>query len=439
MATNSGAGASTRIIIALSLVCAVVAFLSPILLPISSTSFLSRASDQLSSVLALTSTKTASGDSVLVLPVVDLSSPDAARQLDEACSTVGFFLLVNHGAEKTAKDSASNLNRWFQWVYEGSEEANRDRLSVTREKWGYGPGLQKPGHMEEEGYETLEGVYAVGGGRQDYVVINPEASERKKRGDDYYASDVAQIWYEDADNLWPASEKGRTIKPALEAHYRAMEKVSTKLMSLFAEALVMEEAKVSGSNVTPDAGRELYESRFAPLVDKHTSNLVNAYHADPRLARLAPGGGAEYRVSPHSDTGLFTIIGYGDMGCEGLEVQLGDDPSKGWTEVSTSFGMRTDQPLVVNIADSMTRLSGGRFRATPHRVKKSDPGSIGDRLAIIFFFAARYDAFLEPVVKFDGGDKRLAVRAGQITHNYLTATEKDKEAFDAWVEAKAKK
>ncbi|GMH88471.1 hypothetical protein TL16_g11167 [Triparma laevis f. inornata] len=357
-------------------------------------------------------------------------------QLDEACSTVGFFLLVNHGAEYTVKEAAGTLNSWFKWIYEGSEEANQDRHSVTRGNQNYGPGLQKPGHMEEEGYSTLEGVYAVGGGRQDFVVINPEAEKRKKEGDEYYASDIAQIWYEDAENQWPSSKKGRVVKPALEDHYREMEKVSEKLMALFAEALVMEEAKVLGTDVKKNAGRELYESRFAPLVDKHTSNLVNAYHADPRIARLAPGGDAEYRVSPHSDTGLFTIIGYGDMGCEGLEVQLGDDLSKGWTEVSTSFGMRKDQPLVVNIADSMTRLSGGRFRATPHRVKKSEPNSVGDRLAIIFFFEARYDAFLEPVVKFDGGDKRLAVRAGQITHNYLTATAESKRDFDAWVETK---
>ena len=55
------------------------------------------------------------------------------------------------------------------------------------------------------------------------------------------------------------------------------------------------------------------------------------------------------------------------------------------------------------------------------------------RLALIFFFAASYDAVLKPHVR-RGDVKRYggARLAGRFTYNYRTASAAQRDAFDAW-------
>eukprot|EP00035_Acanthoeca_spectabilis_P008001 m.147167 g.147167 ORF g.147167 m.147167 type:complete len:123 (+) comp14174_c0_seq3:662-1030(+) len=70
------------------------------------------------------------------------------------------------------------------------------------------------------------------------------------------------------------------------------------------------------------------EEMFLHATSKHTSNAVVAYHA---AAPPAPGA---VRVTPHSDTGLITLIAYGAGGPEGLEVK--DSNSGEWVPVDTA-------------------------------------------------------------------------------------------------------
>ena len=89
-------------------------------------------------------------------------------------------------------------------------------------------------------------------------------------------------------------------------------------------------------------------------------------------------------------------------------------------------------PLLLNIGDELAWLSNGRFLSTPHRVtdRSASPPA---RLALIYFFAASYDAVLEPHVRrgevrrYDGA--RLA---GRFTYNYRTASAAQRDAFDTW-------
>merc|ERR1719502_646357 len=180
----------------------------------------------------------------------------------------------------------------------------------------------------------------------------------------------------------------------MERYYRNVSRVAARLLELCAEVLGDEAAPPPAS--PPPAS--LFDAHFAPLVDKHTSNLVAGYYM-PRPAAAGGGGDdGELRVTAHSDTGLFTIIAYSDGDVTGLEVRLGG--SAEWSRVSR----RALPPgaLVVNIGDSMRRLSGGRYPSTPHRVRSPEARDgardgargVADRLALIFFYAARYDARL---------------------------------------------
>jgi isopenicillin N synthase-like dioxygenase len=50
--------------------------------------------------------------------------------------------------------------------------------------------------------------------------------------------------------------------------------------------------------------------------------------------------------------------------------------------------------FVCNLGDMLERMTGGRYRSTPHRVR--NPGA-GDRLSVPFFFDPAWDAEVLPV------------------------------------------
>ena len=151
---------------------------------------------------------------LLALPIVNLSSPDAASKLHHAAATVGFFAVTGHSAEAEAAAAADEMLGWFR------RRGGRPDPLVTKPTPGYGPGLQYAGHLETERYTTTEGTYSFGaaaadacdgdsdgdGGaaartsvvadrtalREDFVMVHPDAAAAKRAGDEYYARDAAR-------------------------------------------------------------------------------------------------------------------------------------------------------------------------------------------------------------------------------------------------------
>lgn len=137
-----------------------------------------------------------------------------------------------------------------------------------------------------------------------------------------------------------------------------MEALGERLMRYASEAL------------TSDASALGYVTR------RHTSNVVVGYHS-PGVGAV---GGEQTMVREHSDTGLMTLIQYGSHGMSGLEVK--DQLTGEWLAVSKDDW--PDGALLLNIGDSLHRLSNGRFLSTPHRVIDRTPeggeGMIDSRL-----------------------------------------------------------
>jgi isopenicillin N synthase-like dioxygenase len=92
--------------------------------------------------------------------------------------------------------------------------------------------------------------------------------------------------------------------------------------------------------------------------------LFRIFHYPPRV----PGWG----VGEHTDYGLLTILGQDAAG--GLEVRTPD----GWVDVAP-----IDGAFVCNLGDMLERISRGRYRSTPHRVRNTT--GVG-RLSYPFFF-----------------------------------------------------
>jgi isopenicillin N synthase-like dioxygenase len=146
--------------------------------------------------------------------------------------------------------------------------------------------------------------------------------------------------------------------------------------------------------------------------------------ADPtilfRIFRYPPqesGRGAADRwgVGEHTDYGLLTLLAQDELG--GLQVRTVDGA---WIDVEPTSGV-----IVCNLGDMLERLTGGRYRSTPHRVRNTSGRS---RLSFPYFFDPSWDATvptlpldhspLPDAARWDGAD----VTAWEGTYgDYLTA------------------
>ncbi len=115
------------------------------------------------------------------------------------------------------------------------------------------------------------------------------------------------------------------------------------------------------------------------------------YPAWPALAEhyglsLRPVGAGPGRYDiggEHVDSGFVTLLQ--QDGVEGLQARV---PDGGWIDVP-----HVERTLVVNFGKLFERWTGGRIRATAHRVLGND----SPRCSIPFFYEPRVDARIEPL------------------------------------------
>jgi isopenicillin N synthase-like dioxygenase len=104
--------------------------------------------------------------------------------------------------------------------------------------------------------------------------------------------------------------------------------------------------------------------------------------ADPtvlfRIFRYPSTGDDGWGVAEHTDYGLITLLA--QDGHEGLEVR----GPRGWIAVPAD-----PEVLVVNLGDMLERMTDGRYRSTPHRVRNA---ASDDRLSFPCFIDPSWDA-----------------------------------------------
>jgi isopenicillin N synthase-like dioxygenase len=106
--------------------------------------------------------------------------------------------------------------------------------------------------------------------------------------------------------------------------------------------------------------------------------LFRIFHYPPLRA-----GDERWSVGEHTDYGLITILAQDESG--GLEVGGSD----GWIAAPAMA-----DAFVVNLGDMLERMTGGRYKSTPHRVHNT---SGVDRLSFPLFLDPAWDAEVRPV------------------------------------------
>jgi isopenicillin N synthase-like dioxygenase len=267
-----------------------------------------------------------------------------SERVGEACRTIGFFYVANHGiAAATVADLLEQTRRFFDLPL--AVKAKYD-IALCRRHRGYVPmgGLAADPAAEadvQEGYEV--------------------SLELPETDPDYRAGNIMY-----GPNLWPAELPA--FRPAVYGYYEAVLALGRRLFRAFEGAL------------------RLSPGYFDDKIDKPMGQLRLIYYP-PQGGRIAP---RRIGIGAHTDYECFTLLLQTAPGLQVRSVQ-GE-----WIEAPPIPGT-----LVVNLGDMMMRWTNGAFVSTGHRVINTSGSA---RYSFPFFFGANYETIVRPLPQFCSAD-----------------------------------
>ncbi|OMO52558.1 Isopenicillin N synthase [Corchorus olitorius] len=303
----------------------------------------------------------------LHLPIIDLSSTDRisnSNSIRQACMEHGFFYLVNHGVEEELIDK----------VFEQS----RKLFSLPIEE------KMKFALKKDRGYSPL---YAA-------KLDTTSSSTKGDCKESFYFGPQA-----DGLNLWPFQDLP-SWRSTIETYHEKVLSAGTKLMSLVAMALKLEED-------------------FFHKVDALTEPLLflGLLHY-PGDSDSDCSSEETYGASAHSDFGTITLLMTdGVPGLQACSLDKSKQPQV-WEDVPSIKGA-----FIVNIGDMMERWTNCLFRSTLHRVLSPKQ----ERYSVVFFMNPGKDCIVEclesccsescpprfpPIRSLDYFDERLRLTYG---------------------------
>jgi isopenicillin N synthase-like dioxygenase len=285
------------------------------------------------------------------LPIVDLADRNAApRAIDAACRDTGFFYIVGHGVDDALGERLEELAREF-FALDDNEKA---AIAMERAGPAWRGWFPVGGELTSGRPDRKEGIYFG-------AELGPE-HPRVQAGLPLHGA-----------NLFPARPAG--LRTAVLEYLDELTRVGHAVLA----------AMAVGLGLPPD----WFD---ANVVDDPTV-LFRIFHYPPSEPEEDTWG-----VGEHTDYGLLTILRQDETG--GLEVKS----PVGWIEAPPIPGS-----FVCNLGDMLERMTGGRYRSTPHRVRNTS--GIG-RLSFPFFFDPSWDAEIlptpgvvgDPHERWDGAD-----------------------------------
>jgi isopenicillin N synthase-like dioxygenase len=278
----------------------------------------------------------------------DEAASAAGRAIDAACREVGFFSVVGHGVDPGLLERLDRHAREFF----ARPEAEKALVAMPRAGRAWRGWFPLGGELTSGTPDLKEGLY--------FGAEHPADHPRVLAGTPLHGP-----------NLFPTRPAG--LRADVLSYMSEMERVGQAVLSGMALALGL--------------GRRW----FAEHLTGDPTLLFRIFRY-PSVTGTGTGGTGDdarshWGVGEHTDYGLLTVLAQDDRG--GLQVE---GPG-GWVEVPPHPGS-----LVCNLGDMLERLTGGRYRSTPHRVRNV---SGADRLSFPFFLDPSWDATVErlPIVE----------------------------------------
>lgn len=280
------------------------------------------------------------------LPVVDISAfadPHHDRSaraqsralavdaIDTACREIGFFGITGHGVPSDLFARLESASRDFIALPDHS----KSEISMTKGGRAWRGWFPLYGEMTSGRPDGKEGIY--------FGLDHPPDHPHVLDGSLLHGA-----------NLYPSEPAD--LGPAVRAWLDALRPVADAVMS----------AMAIGLGLAPDW--------FAANLTDDPTILFRIFHYPP-----THDTDTEWGVAEHTDYGLLTLLAQDDSG--GLEVRRRDGT---WIEVDA-----LPDVLICNLGDMLERLTKGRYRSTPHRVRNT---SGGGRLSFPYFFDPSWDA-----------------------------------------------
>ena len=277
------------------------------------------------------------------LPIIDLSKAKTHRKelaatVVHALENIGFLYVDN--VEGIDYDKMFEACKWFfgqPWEVKKSllrKHWNEDNKNVYR---GYFPVVEgEP--SRKEGFEFARDI--------------PPNDPTVKPGNWFYEPSV-----------WPPEDGSFPFKEFLNKMYKAMHEASLEILRLTSIGLGIDEYSFE----------DIFKDK--PCTTFRLMHYPPWNGSPPENARIEDG--KVVTTPDHTDSNFLTLLATFDY--KGLEVITGDGK---WCEVEPR-----PNSLVMNIGDVFSRMLGGRFKATHHRV--IDIGV--DRYSVPFFLEPAYD------------------------------------------------
>ena len=264
------------------------------------------------------------------LPIVDPAQPDAAVRIDAACRDVGFF----------AVPLSAQLSE------------QRDRLIALAAEFFALPEEHKAVVAMVHGGPAWRGWFPLGGELTSGV---PDGKEGYYFGAEL-PPDPRPMH---GPNMWPSHPAA--LRSAVLAWMTAMEDLGQQLLALMAQGL------------------GLAPSFFRDGLTADPTPLFRIFRYPPQPA----GDTSSWGVGEHTDYGLLTLLA--TDGTPGLQVNSHGE----WLDAPADAGL-----VICNLGDMLDRLTGGRYRSNPHRVRNH---ARHDRYSLPFFLDPGWHASVEPI------------------------------------------
>lgn len=273
------------------------------------------------------------------LPIVDISdlmpgsegTDDDMADLDTACREIGFFGISGHGLDPTLLGDLDHAARAFFAL----PDAVKSEISMSKGGRAWRGWFPLYGEVTSGRPDGKEGLY--------FGIDHPPDHPRVIDGSLLHGA-----------NLY--ADEPAELRQAVIAWLDALRPVADAVMSAIAVAL------------------GLASDWFIRNLTADPTILFRIFHYPPHSATDTTWGVAE-----HTDYGLLTLLAQDGQG--GLEVRHRDGR---WLAVDPHPGV-----LVCNIGDMLERLTRGRYRSTPHRVRNTSDAA---RLSFPYFFDPSWEA-----------------------------------------------